>query len=125
MHLDRITQPWDWRTWGTGRDKDRLWWADKPAALLWRSKPLEAPSQGPWYAVDVTDLYNAWQSERLFNFGLQLRPALPDANEHFNEFYSSDYMDNPSLRPKLVIIPATMTTASAGFHPKMQIDKSP
>jgi hypothetical protein len=31
IYLDRITEPWDWRTKGTGRDHDRLWWADKPA----------------------------------------------------------------------------------------------
>ena len=27
LMLDRIDGFWDWRTQGTGRDHDRLWWA--------------------------------------------------------------------------------------------------
>lgn len=106
MFLDRIIQHWDWRTSGTGRDRDRLWWADRPPAELWRNDELPIPVQGRWYAIDITDLYNAWQSGTLPNYGLQLRPT-PHLNQKFNEFYSADYLDNPALRPKLVILETT------------------
>jgi hypothetical protein len=38
-----------------------------------------------------------------FEYGIQLRPF---SNDHqFNQFHSSDYMQRPDLRPKLVIKP--------------------
>jgi hypothetical protein len=54
--------------------------------------------------VDITDLYNAWQQGTHPNFGLQLRPLL-NINGKFDEFYSGDYLKDPTLRPKLVIVP--------------------
>jgi len=101
LYLDRITQFWDWRTQGTGRDRLRLWWADRPNAQQWTAQALPAPTEGQWYSIDITDLYNAWQNGTYPNYGLQLRPV-----GYWNvwaEFYSSDYLDDPSLRPKLVI----------------------
>ena len=102
MYLDRITEFWDWKTMGTGSDNDRLWWADRPNAVQWIPGALPAPTIGSWYGVDITDLYNAWQSGVYPNYGLQLRPA--SISNRWNEFYSSDYMDDPSLRPRLVVV---------------------
>ena len=102
LYLDRITQSWDWRTQGTGRDYERLWWADKPTTSLWNVSQLPTPSVGQWYAVDITTLYNAWQSGTYPNYGLQFRPVLNN-NNNFNNFYSSDYAGDSALRPKLVI----------------------
>ncbi len=104
LYLDRITQPWDWKTSGTGRDHERLWWADRPAASPWQEQSLPTPVAGQWCAIDITDLYNAWQSGVWPNFGVQLRPKW-SANEHFDEFYSSRSTNNPSLRPNLVVTP--------------------
>jgi hypothetical protein len=101
MYLDRITQFWDWRTQGTGSDHARLWWADKPPTTLWNAGQLPTPSPGQWYAVDITMLYNAWQEGTYPNYGLEFRPVLN--NGYFNTFHSSDYVDDPALRPKLVI----------------------
>ena len=53
--------------------------------------------------LDITDLYNGWRAGNFPNYGLQLRPT--SNNHEFNEFYSSDYSDDPYLRPKLVITP--------------------
>jgi hypothetical protein len=102
MYLDRITQFWDWRTQGTGRDRERLWWADRPPAVQWIPQALPAPTVGQWYSIDITDLYNAWQNGTYPNYGIQLRPV--DYPNLWAEFYSSDYMDNPALRPRLVIV---------------------
>ncbi len=106
LYLDRITQKWDWRTMGTGRDHDRLWWADRPSAEQWSDGQLATPDAGQWYAVDITTLYNAWGNGTWPNYGLQFRPVL-NFNNNFDEFYSADYIGDPTLRPKLVITPAT------------------
>lgn len=101
LYLDRITAFWDWKTQGTGRDRLRLWWADLPPAIQWIPQALPPPTVGQWYRIDITDLYNAWQNGTYPDYGLQLRPV--SNNNVWAEFYSSDYTDDPSLRPKLVI----------------------
>jgi hypothetical protein len=105
LYLDRITAPWDWKNSGTGCDHERLWWADRPSTSQWRADPLATPASGQWYAVDITDLYNAWQTGVYPNYGVQFRP-LYNSNNNFDDFYSADYLGDPSLRPKLVITPA-------------------
>jgi len=103
--LYQITQPWwNWQTSGTGPDHNRLWWADQPQATLWESNSLPAPLPNQWYTVDVTSLVSAWQSGAVSNCGLELRPV--SENNTFNFFYSANYMDDPNLRPKLIITPA-------------------
>jgi hypothetical protein len=119
LYLDRIAEPWNWRTSGTGPDHDRLWWTDKPETSLWRVNQLGTPIQGKWYPVDITDLYNAWQNGTYPNNGLQFRPVHND-NNNFDSFYSGNYADDPALRPKLVVrdcrtsssLPATTTDPS-------------
>ena len=103
MYLDRITEFWDWKTQGTGSDNERLWWVDRPVAIQWNLSVLPIPTVGEWYSIDITDLYNAWQNGTYHNYGLQLRPT--SNNNTWNEFYSSDYLDDPSLRPRLIVIP--------------------
>jgi hypothetical protein len=104
LYLDRITAAWDWKTSGTGRDHERLWWADRPPTSAWRTNTLPVPSAGEWYAIDLTDLYNAWKSGACPNYGVQLRPE-KNSNGYFDYFCSSRYTNNPSLRPKLVVLP--------------------
>jgi len=103
MYLDRVTSAWNWRTSGTGCDRLRLWWADRPSATAWGANPIPNAIMGQWYAVDITTLYNAWQNGTYPNYGVQFRPVNYSAN-NFNEFYSADYTGNLGLRPKLLII---------------------
>ncbi len=103
LYLDRIIEFWDWRIQGTGADRLRLWWTDKPQAVQWISTALLAPVIGEWYSIDITDLYNAWQNGTHPNYGLQLRPVSID--NRWSEFYSSDYAGDPTLRPRLVVTP--------------------
>ncbi|TNE42671.1 MAG: DNRLRE domain-containing protein, partial [Alphaproteobacteria bacterium] len=100
LYLDRITEPWDWKTSGTGSDNDRLWWADRPSTTN-ESGPHPAPSSLDFYSIDITDLYNQWQDGTHANYGLQLRPT--NTNNNWSEFFSSDYLVDPSFRPKLVV----------------------
>ena len=100
MYLDRITEHWDWRTQGNGADFDRLWWVDRPAAT--QIDYLSAlPSTGAWYDIDLTSLYNDWQSGTVENYGIQLRPQTYFP-KRFMFFASSAYADS-DLRPKLVV----------------------
>ncbi|MFA6131338.1 MAG: DNRLRE domain-containing protein [Patescibacteria group bacterium] len=89
MYVDRVTSWWD----------ESVGWNEAPSAVLLNSLPT--PMRNEWYAIDITDTYNCWQSGECPNYGIQLRPTKVFNN--FNVFYSSDYMENPSLRPKLVI----------------------
>ena len=104
LNFDRVTSSWDWRNAGTGCDRLRLWWADKPSFVPLLGG-LTTPTQGQWYSVDITTLYNAWQSGTYPNYGVQFRPVY-NGDNNFDEFYSADYIDDPTLRPKLVITPA-------------------
>lgn len=99
MYLDRVTKSWNWWEQGTGRDKNRLWWADRPTAVQIASLP--APSQNAWYSIDITNVYRQWQDGTAPNYGIQLRPVY--APNTWDEFNSSDYAVNPDLRPRLVI----------------------
>ena len=102
IDLYRTTTPWDWRTQGTGEDRARLWWADRPAAVLVTSG-LSVPQVGQWYSIDITGLYNGWKSGAYPNYGVQLWPRRID--QHWSVFYSSEYVGDPTLRPKLVVVP--------------------
>ena len=45
-----------------------------------------------------------WQAGAMPNYGIQLRPDSHGApSNEWNQFYSSDYLDDPALRPQLVI----------------------
>ena len=115
MYLYRITGFWDWRTMGSGPDRERLWWVDRPPAVPWTAdepQPMPAPISGEPYRIDITNLYNAWQADNnnINNFGIQLRPTGNFANQNF--FRSSEYMGDPSLRPKLVVTPSSTYSES-------------
>ena len=104
VFFDRITTFWDWRTQGTGTDRQRLWWADRPAFVQWIPNALPAPTAGQWYAIDITTLYNGWQAGTYPNYGVQLRPTALVGNNTWAEFSSSNSAD-VSHRPRLVIAP--------------------
>jgi hypothetical protein len=70
--------------------------------VLWLPNALPAPAISEWYSIDITDLYNAWMDGTYPNYGIQLWPV--SNNNRWSEFYSSDYADDPSLRPRLVVI---------------------
>ena len=99
MDLYRITQDWNWQTQGTGSDRLRLWWADQPSAVV-QTSSLPAPTEGSYYYIDITDLYNQWQAGTLPNFGIELRPT--STNNNFDIFGSSRNA-TPTDQPALVI----------------------
>ena len=99
LNVSQITQYWNWQTQGTGADRDRLWWADRPATVP-VSLNLPAPAVDSFYSVNITSLYNSWQSGTTQNYGVQLSPT--SINNNFDYFLSSRASD-ASLRPALVI----------------------
>jgi pimeloyl-ACP methyl ester carboxylesterase len=88
-YLDRVTSTWD----------ENTKWDHSPTYL--EISTIPAPLVSSWYEIDITDLYNGWKNGSYPNHGIQLRPT--SISEIYNNFYSSDYMDDPSLRPKLVL----------------------
>lgn len=103
IYLDRVTAPWDWRTQGTGPDRQRLWWADRPSTAQWHPGLLPAPEVGSWYRIDITDLYNSWMDGSIPNYGVKLRPGPSPGNNTWSEFYSANYDGDPSLRPRIIV----------------------
>lgn len=103
LYLDRITAFWDWRTQGTGQDRLRLWWIDRPTAEQWIATALPEPIAGQWYAIDITSLYNAWKAGTYPNYGIQLRPV-GAGNNTWADFVSSNSAD-AAHRPRLVVTP--------------------
>lgn len=92
MQVHRITEPWSW--------KDRLWWADRPDMVL-SSETIHPPATADsWYSMDITALYNGWQSGQFPNHGLALVPM--ETWNNFNHFVSGD-TTNVALRPRLVV----------------------
>lgn len=69
--------------------------------LWWRYAPPVGYSG--WYGRYITDVYNAWRrgDSNYLNFGLKFTPL--GTNNQFTQFYSSDYMSNPGLRPTLYV----------------------
>lgn len=100
LDLYQITQDWNWQTQGTGVDHERLWWADQPSAVLESVSPLPAPTAGSYYNINITTLYNEWQSGALPNYGLELRPT---SNNNNFDLFASSRNANPEYRPALMI----------------------
>jgi Leucine-rich repeat (LRR) protein len=115
MYLDRITEFWDWDR------NDRLWWADRPATEQW-GNILPAAERNVWYSIDITDLFNAWQDGTYPNYGIQLRPV--NNSDNWNYFYSSDYLDDPSMRPKLVIEFAGKDLSYVGMTGPLEVEEN-
>jgi|GEM_PF-1859615 len=80
---------------------DSTGWFTQPNAVYVGALPT--PVIGTPYVIDVTTLYNGWQSGEHPNFGVELRPTAN--NNQFNVFRSAEYLADPSRRPKLVIVP--------------------
>ena len=59
------------------------------------------PTPGQWLHLDITGIYNKWKNGTWSNKGLILTPVSTNNNSNF--FYSSDFLDDPSLRPSLEV----------------------
>ena len=90
MKMDRLVESWD----------ENTRWGNRPPSAAVETN-LPAPAPNVWYEINITGLYNDWQSGVVPNYGVQLRPRNNHARMNF--FLSSDYVADPSLRPKLVV----------------------
>jgi hypothetical protein len=63
---------------------------------------LPAPtSADAWMTIDISHIYRAWSDGTQPNTGISLCPQTID--NQFNMEHSSDFADDPSLRPRLVL----------------------
>jgi hypothetical protein len=53
-----------------------------------------------WYSWDITDLTKGWVNGTYQNYGMVF---VADFDTDYHRFLTSDYLSNPSLRPKLVV----------------------
>jgi hypothetical protein len=116
IYLNQITQQWNWQTQGTGSDRLRLWWADKPTITLYDPNPLPSPTVDAQYSINITSLYNGWQNGTIPNYGVELQPV--GNNNNFDFFASSRY-PNATLQPSLLIQTTTEVSHSTfvtDFH---------
>lgn len=98
LYIDRVTSNWD---------ENAGWYDGQPASTpLWW---VGAPTPGYWYGLNITSVYNNWQSGAYPNYGFKFRPV--GINNQFSQFRSSDYW-YPKHRPQLVI---TYNGANLGF----------
>jgi hypothetical protein len=86
--IHRITQPWDemtvtWNSFAGSYD---------PTVIN-----SFVPSPYGWHSIDVTGLVQSWLDGTYADYGLVFRKDLSE----FALCYSSDYTDDPTLRPKL------------------------
>lgn len=81
------------------------WYVD---TLTWNNRPIQgtAPiikeaSAGNWVEFNVKAIVQEWVNDPLWNLGVQISGALcPDVD---TEIYSSDYLADPTKRPKLEV----------------------
>ncbi len=96
IYANRITESWTEETvsWITHNDK---YTTDDMASQT-------GQVDIGWVTWDITDIVNEWfnPSNGINNYGIMLiTDYIPPLNLNF--FYSSDYTDDPSLRPKLTL----------------------
>lgn len=58
---------------------------------------------GQWVTIEITDLYNQWISGERANNGIMLSTTEFSSGTSLMSFYSSNYMADPLLRPRLVL----------------------
>ncbi len=96
VNVERVTSAWD----------ETINWNTKPSTVY--TQTFAEPTEG-WYIIDVKNIYNAWQDGSYQNYGIALTPT--STSNRFALFYSSDYLDDISLRPKLVVTAVPLPSA--------------
>ncbi len=96
------TQPWieNEVTWNN-RDAGNLWTTPGGDYDLTREVYMDVDTTGCWYSFDITDIVNDWQDNIIPNYGLVFVGNY--VVMEFARFYSSDYVTDITLRPKLTL----------------------
>ncbi len=82
----------------TSWNEDTITWRTMVGVIESFSKPF--PTDTGWVVIDVTDYVQNWLDGTWDNYGFCLHDCLSFA---CTEAYSSDYTDDPTLRPKLIL----------------------
>lgn len=92
MYLDMVTSNW---SWSPGQ------------AFSWRNLPshqriatIPAPAAPGWYDIDITQLFDAWSSRTMPNYGFMLTPVFNQNN--YSTFASTTNTDGIP-HPRLII----------------------
>jgi hypothetical protein len=115
MYFDRVDSSWDWTTQPItplSPDRTRLWWVNRPNFTTLGQ--VAVPSAGQYCDIDITGLYNDWQSGGVPNFGVQLRPT---GNSNQWNYFGSSENAVAAWRPQLIIDAGPPPPSSVSPHP--------
>jgi hypothetical protein len=104
INVHRVTQSWteagsDWDTydgtndWPVANDG-----GDYDSTIEDSNSVLD--SVNAWYDWDISDLIQEWKDGTYENYGMLFEAS---ADSYWHQFRSSDYVTDPSLRPKLIV----------------------
>ncbi len=103
----RITGLWEENT---------VTWNNQPAHDSTAAATTTVFGADVWYDWNLTSLVQAWVDGTYANYGLMLIGEEGVAGSHKN-FWSSDYVNNPSLRPKLIVTYSQPPTTPTNLNP--------
>jgi hypothetical protein len=98
LFVDRIIEPWKWDL------TQHIWWKDRPGGFPIVTEALPPPEKTHWYVVEITRLYNQWNSGAIGNFGFQIRPA---SNYGSIVQFTNNLASDKSRAPHLLLCPKT------------------
>jgi hypothetical protein len=101
-NVSRITQNWTETdaTWNTYDGSNSWTNAGGDYNTTVESTTTVVAGVNSWYSWDITNLTKAWKNGTYQNYGMIF---IAQALAGLQNFYSSDYTTDPSLRPKLVL----------------------
>ncbi len=94
VYANRILESWD---------EDTVSWNNGRPSFTSDGRSTQSVGSGDfgWVEWDVADMINYWLAGTYDNYGFMLTMEYYFRNS--KEFYSSDYTDDPSLRPQLIL----------------------
>ncbi|HHW45231.1 MAG TPA: DNRLRE domain-containing protein, partial [Desulfotomaculum sp.] len=99
-------------------------WNNQPAHGGWVGPAVDIYQEG-WLSWDVTPLVQQWLTGRRGNYGIALIGIPNDAPGDVPGFCSSEYTDDPALRPKLVLVGSFGSFVLSGSRVSPPLDLSP
>ena len=94
--LHQITESWE---------ENKITWNNQPDYLPSPESTITVSvGATTWLSWDITSLLQGWLDGSIVNYGVVLKDTDEPLGDTFIRCYSSDYITNPSLYPKLEII---------------------
>lgn len=93
ISIHQVTESWE---------ENSIIWTDQPYYPSPESTITVSPGLATWLSWDITSLVQGWLDGEIENHGIVLKDT-NESSSNISWCYSSDWMSNPSLCPKLEI----------------------